>query len=149
MPDTRDAKGPETILAFDYGRRRIGVAVGQTITASASPLGVISNDFAGPDPEKIAALIVEWRPQRLVVGMPLHADGSPGDRQDFLNQFIAMLKTFDLPIESVDERYTSLEAEAELKEARVRGVRGRISKQDIDRTAAVLIAERYLAARGN
>ena len=149
MPDTRNAQGPETILAFDYGRRRIGVAVGQTITCSASPLGIISNDYGGPDPEKIAGLIREWRPNRLVVGMPMRADGSASDMQDFLNQFIAMLETFDLPIESVDERYTSLEAEAELKEARARGDRGQISKQDIDSKAAVLIAERYLAARRN
>ena len=149
MPDTRDARDAETILAFDYGRRRIGVAVGQTITASASPLGVISNDHAGPDAEKIAALIGEWQPNRLVVGMPTHADGSPGDLQDFLNQFIAMLKTFDLPIETVDERYTSLQAAAELKQARAEGARGRISKQDIDSQAAVLIAERYLAGQRN
>jgi putative Holliday junction resolvase len=147
MPGMPEAQGPETILAFDYGRRRIGVAVGQTITASASPLGIISNDFAGPDPEKFAALIREWRPSRLVVGMPAHADGSASDMQDFVNQFIAMLRTFDLPVEPVDERYTSIEAESELKDARARGVRGRISKQDIDSTAAVLIAERYLAGR--
>jgi putative Holliday junction resolvase len=145
MPGMPEAQGPETILAFDYGRRRIGVAVGQTITASASPLGIISNDFAGPDTEKFAALIREWRPSRLVVGMPAHADGSASDMQDFVNQFIAMLRTFDLPVEPVDERYTSIEAESELKDARARGVRGRISKQDIDSTAAVLIAERYLA----
>ncbi|MGI9270931.1 MAG: Holliday junction resolvase RuvX [Woeseiaceae bacterium] len=149
MPDTPDTIGPETILAFDYGRRRIGVAVGQTVTASASPLGVVGNDYTGPDQAKIDALIREWRPNRLVVGMPAHADGSSSDMQDYVNQFIAELATYQLPVETVDERYTSVEAEAELKKARVAGTRGRISKEEIDSAAAVLIAERYLAARND
>jgi putative Holliday junction resolvase len=136
----------ETILAFDYGRRRIGVAVGQTITASASPIGVIKNDYSGPDHDKIAALIKEWRPDRLVVGMPAHADGSASDMQNYVNQFIETLAVFDLEIDTVDERFTSLEAEAQLKTARAAGTRGRISKESIDSAAAVMIAERYLAA---
>ena len=136
----------ETILAFDYGRRRIGVAVGQTITASASPLGVVSNDYSGPDEEKIAALIKEWRPNRLVVGMPAHADGSASDMQNYVNQFIETLVIFEIEIDTVDERFTSVEAEAQLKDARAAGTRGRITKESIDSAAAVLIAERYLAA---
>jgi putative pre-16S rRNA nuclease len=149
MPGTPEATGHETILAFDYGRRRIGVAVGQTVTDSASPLGVISNDYDGPDLARIGALLAEWRPGRLIVGMPAHADGSASDLQNYVNQFIAMLATFGLPVETVDERYTSLDAEAALQDARARGSRGRISKQAIDSTAAVMIAERYLAARKN
>ena len=136
----------ETILAFDYGRRRIGVAVGQTITASASPLGIVNNDYSGPDIEKIAALIKEWQPSRLVVGMPAHADGSASDMQNFVNQFIETLAEFELEIDTVDERFTSVEAEAQLKDARASGARGRITKESIDSAAAVLIAERYLAA---
>ena len=136
----------ETILAFDYGRRRIGVAVGQTITASASPLGVVSNDYSGPDQEKIAALIKEWRPNRLVVGMPAHADGSASDMQNYVNQFIETLAVYELEIDTVDERFTSVEAEEQLRDARAAGTRGRITKESIDSAAAVLIAERYLAA---
>jgi putative Holliday junction resolvase len=149
MQDMPEPTGPETILAFDYGRRRIGVAVGQTITASASPLGVVNNDFSGPDTTRIDALIKEWRPHRLVVGVPMHVDGSASDLLDFVNQFIAMLSTFELPIETIDERYTSIEAETALKDARAAGTRGRISKEAIDSAAAVFIAERYLAGRGN
>jgi len=149
MPDTPDTSKPETILAFDYGRRRIGVAVGQTITASASPLGVVGNDYAGPDQGKIDALVTEWRPSRLVVGMPAHTDGSASDMQTFVNQFIATLATYQLPVETIDERYTSVEAEAALKSARAAGTRGRISKDEIDSAAAVIIAERYLAARND
>jgi putative Holliday junction resolvase len=136
----------ETILAFDYGRRRIGVAVGQTITASASPLGIVNNDYSGPDIEKIAALIKEWQPSRLVVGMPAHADGSASDMQNYVNQFIETLAAFELEIDTVDERFTSVEAEAQLKDARASGTRGRITRESIDSAAAVLIAERYLAA---
>ena len=136
----------ETILAFDYGRRRIGVAVGQTITASASPLGIVNNDYSGPDIEKIAALIKEWQPSRLVVGMPAHADGSASDMQNYVNQFIETLAVFELEIDTVDERFTSVEAEAQLKDARASGTRGRITRESIDSAAAVLIAERYLAA---
>ena len=139
----------QTILAFDYGKRRIGVAVGQTVTASASPLGIVDNHDTGPDTDKIAALIAEWRPGLLVVGMPAHADGSPSEMQQHVEGFIALLARFELPVETVDERFTSLEAEAKLKDARVAGARGRISKESIDSAAAVLIAERYLAARKN
>jgi len=149
MPGTLDSDGAETIIAFDFGRRRIGVAVGQTLTASASPLGVIDNHTAGPDKNKIAALLDEWRPARLVVGMPWHADGSASELQNEVQQFIAMLAGFGLPVASVDERYTSLEAEATLKDARTRGSRGRISRAAIDSAAAVLIAERYLAGCSN
>ena len=80
MQDTPDIErtGPETILAFDFGRRRIGVAVGQSVTASASPLGVVANADTGPDFGAIGRLVAEWRPSRIIVGMPLTADGSPG-----------------------------------------------------------------------
>ena len=147
MPDTPEARPPRTILAFDFGLRRIGVAVGQTVTASASPLGVVQNGENGPDQARIAALIDEWRPARLVVGMPAHADGSPSEMQQHVRNFVAGLARYALPTDTIDERYTSLEAEATLKQARAAGTSGRISKEMIDSAAAVLIAERYLAAQ--
>lgn len=145
-PET-DYSPTETVLAFDFGLRRIGVAVGQTITASASPLRVVSNGERGPDFDSISALIDEWRPARLIVGLPLHADGSPGEMQSHVQEFVRELWRYQLPIDTVDERYTSLEAEAALKNARAAGTRGRISKEAIDSAAAVFIAERYLADR--
>lgn len=138
---------PETILAFDFGLRRIGVAVGQDITASASPVGVVANGESGADHEQISAIIREWHPTRLVVGMPTHADGSPGPMTAAVEAFIDELAQYELPISTIDERYSSLEAEQALKKARKLGSRGRISKQDIDATAAVFIAERYLSKR--
>ncbi len=138
---------PETILAFDYGLRRIGVAVGQDVTASASPVGVVANGEDGVDHDRIRAIIREWHPTRLVVGMPTHADGSPGAMTAAVEAFIDELAQYGLPISTIDERYSSLEAEQALKNARKQGSRGRISKQDIDAAAAVFIAERYLAER--
>lgn len=136
---------PRTILAFDFGLRRIGVAVGQDVTGSASPLGIVANRRTGVDNEKIAALLAEWQPTQLVVGMPAHADGSPSEIQEHVKDFIEELETYGLPVDTVDERYTSVEAECVLKNARQAGTRGRISKDQIDSAAAVFIAERYLA----
>ena len=86
----------------------------------------------------------EWRPQRLIVGLPLHADGTASDIGDHVREFVAALGRFDLPVDTVDERYSSLEAEAMLKSQREAGLRGRISKEAIDSAAATLIAERWL-----
>jgi putative Holliday junction resolvase len=146
MPDTpeRDGGRPETIVAFDFGLRRIGVAVGQTVTASASPAGVIGNGAGGPDFAAIARLIEEWRPARLVVGLPLNADGSASAIQQHAEVFAGDLARYGLPVDTIDERHTSRDAEAALKRARASGQRGRIRKQDVDAAAAVLIAERYL-----
>lgn len=134
-----------TLLAFDFGLRRIGVAVGQDVTGSASPLGVVYNRDGDIDFAAIDRLVNEWRPDRLVVGMPLNADGSPGDLDGPVSAFIQALARYDLPVATTDERYSSIEAERVLKEARADGRRGRIDKASIDAAAAVLIAERYLA----
>jgi putative Holliday junction resolvase len=135
---------PETILAFDFGLRRIGVAVGQQVTASANPLAVIQNGKDGPDWTAIAKLVREWQPDRIIVGMPTHADGSPSDIATQVGGFIGELARFERPVETEDERYSSLEAEELLKSERALGLRGRIKKEMIDSAAATLIAERWL-----
>ena len=137
---------PTTILAFDFGLRRIGVAVGQSVTGSASPLGVVANRDSGADFGHIETLIREWRPTTLVVGMPAHADGSASKVQVPVLAFMEALGRYGLPVESVDERYTSVEAAQVLKAARAAGSRGRVSKEEVDSAAAVFIAERYLAS---
>jgi putative Holliday junction resolvase len=137
----------KTILAFDFGLRRIGVAVGQDVTGTASPLGVVANREDGTDHQAIATLIKEWRPTGIVVGMPSHVDGSPSDLHESVEAFIEELQRYELNVDTVDERYTSVEAEHALKEARASGTRGRISKEMIDSAAAVFIAERYLSSR--
>jgi putative Holliday junction resolvase len=136
---------PETILAFDFGLRRIGVAVGQQVTASASPLGFVRNGENGPDWSAIGTLVRDWQPARIIVGMPTHADGSPSQITEHVNTFICEFARFDLPVETEDERYSSVEAQAQLKAERADGRRGRISKDMIDSVAATLIAERWLS----
>ncbi len=137
---------PETILAFDFGLRRIGVAVGQQVTASANPLAVIQNGDNGPDWTAIGKIIREWQPARIIVGMPTHADGSPSKIANQVRKFIGELARFERPVETEDERYSSIEAGELLKSERARGLRGRISKEMIDSAAATLIAERWLAS---
>jgi len=145
MPDTPEL-GPKTVLAIDFGLRRIGIAVGQSITGSASPLGVVRNSDDGPDFDSLGKLVDEWRPSLIVVGLPVHADGTPSDVTAHVERFIEELRRYNLPIETVDERNTSTEAKAVLKNARAAGSRGRIKKEMIDSAAAVFIAERYLAS---
>ena len=147
MQATPDLPAPRTIICFDFGLRRIGVAVGQDVTGSASPLGVVANRDDGVDHDRIDAILREWKPTLLVVGMPSHADGSPSEMQEQVGAFIEELRRYELPVDTVDERYTSIEAERVLKQARATGTRGRISKDMVDAAAAVLIAERYLAIR--
>jgi len=147
MPGTPDSRAgrPETIIAFDYGLRRIGVAVGQSVTRSASPVGTLACREGVPDFDELDAIIRDWKPARLVVGLPLHADGSPSEMQAIVRKFIGQLGRYALPVVTIDERYSSVEAETALKNARAAGTRGRIRKEHIDAAAAVLIAERYLA----
>ncbi len=141
MPESAAAAA---ILAFDFGLRRIGIAVGQTVTGSASPLPTLANGAAGPDLEKIRRMVCEWQPSVLVVGLPLSLDGSASEMSDAATRFAKLLECFEKPVILVDERHTSAEAGAELRHARQAGTRGRIRREDIDAAAAVLIAERYL-----
>ena len=130
-----------TLLAFDFGTRRIGIAVGNTLLRRANPLGTIDDErnevrFAG-----IGALIAEWQPAALVVGLPSNDDGSPHELTALCRRFANRLKgRFDLPVILVDERYTSLSASARLNE---QGVHGRKQKKLIDQYAAQQILQAY------
>jgi putative Holliday junction resolvase len=143
---TPDLSKYRTILVFDFGIRRIGVAIGQDITGTGSPVGVVSNSNDGVDHAAIKSIIQEWDPTNIVVGMPIHTDGSPSKMQEKVESFIEELRRYKLDIDTVDERYTSIEAKKALKMARAAGTRGRVSKEMIDSAAAVFIAERYLSS---
>lgn len=149
MPATPDSLRATTILAFDFGQRRIGAAVGQRVTGSATPLTTIVNGSDGPDWVAVRGLLAEWRPDRLVVGLPLNADGTPSPLSHAAREFCAALAEFGVPVDTVDERYSSLEARERLKAERRGGLRGRIGKEAIDAAAAGLIAERWLTGREN
>lgn len=145
MPGTPDAT---TLLAFDYGGRRIGIAVGQSVTGSASPLGTVANRDGGPDWPAVERLLAEWRPSLLVVGLPLAEDGAESDISAAARRFAAELARFGLPVEVIDERYSSLEARERLVAERRQGLRGRLSRDMVDAAAAVVIAERWLDRAG-
>jgi putative Holliday junction resolvase len=144
MPGTPEPSRTRTLIALDFGQRRIGLAVGQRITDSASPLGTAGNGPNGPDWQAIGRWIDEWQPDRLIVGMPYNVDGSRSTLAEQVEAFIAALSRYQLPVQTVDERYSSLEAEANLREARARGSRGTVRKESVDAAAAVLIAERWM-----
>jgi putative Holliday junction resolvase len=104
----------ETLLGFDFGTSRIGAAVGNTLTASARPLAQIDNRVSARGFEAIARLLAEWQPQRLVVGRPLHPDGTPHDMTVRCERFARQLHgRFGLPVELVDERFSTTEAHAD------------------------------------
>lgn len=135
--------GAECILAFDYGTRYIGVAVGQSITGTASPLAALRARDGVPNWEEIAELIAEWKPQRLVVGLPLNMDGSPSEMAQRAEKFARRLNgRFQLPVQTWDERLSSFEARGELL---ARGERD-FRTGGVDSLSASLILESWFAS---
>jgi len=100
------------ILAFDFGTQHIGVAVGQTITKTSSPLTVLNVAYEGKEIwNTISSLIDEWKPDQLLVGKPLNMDGTPSDMMQKVDSFFKKLERIsNIPCELVDERLTSFEA---------------------------------------
>ncbi len=130
-----------TLLAFDFGTRRIGVAVGNTLLRSANPLTTIDEEKTDARFARIAALLAEWQPCALVVGLPSNDDGTPHELTALCRRFANRLKgRFNLPVILVDERYTSLSASAALNE---QGVHGKKQKPLIDQYAAQQILQAY------
>ncbi len=130
-----------TILAFDFGAKRIGVATGETLLGSAHPLTVIHAESNDDRLAAIGKLVAEWQPERLVVGLPTHADGTPHEMTRLAQKFGERLqKKFNLPVSFADERLTSLDAEARLRET---GRNSRSAKPVLDAVAAQLILQTW------
>jgi putative Holliday junction resolvase len=144
-----ESSRPKVVLAFDFGRRRIGVACGDTISRSAVGLEAVPADAAGPRWEVIASLLREWQPNMAVVGLPYNVDGSDSEQTTAARSFAAELtRRYALDVAMVDERYSSLEAEARLKSARQSGLRRRrVAKSDVDAAAACVILERWFSEK--
>jgi len=140
------ADHPGAALAFDFGLRRIGVASGHSLTGAAAPLATVGNGEHGPDWQAIAALVQAYKPAVLVVGNPYNADGSPSAMSAAASGFATALgQRLQLPVERVDERWSSREASAELQQRRAAGTRRRrVQRADIDSAAAAIILERWL-----
>ena len=130
------------MLAFDFGARRIGVAVGTTQLRSARPLTTIDTERNDERFAAIGALVAEWQPDRLVVGLPLHADGTPHAMTDRARRFAHRLEgRYRLPVVLVDERHTTELARSALH-ADGRG--GREHRGLRDAVAAQIILQAYL-----
>lgn len=130
-----------TLLGFDYGTAKIGVAVGQTLTGSASPLITLRAVQQKPDWQRIGSLIEEWRPEALVVGLPFDLDDRETEIAPMARRFARQLEgRYRLPVYMADERLTSQVARQEL---------GRASKnyEELDAMAAKLILETWLSEK--
>jgi putative Holliday junction resolvase len=121
---------PQTFLAFDYGRKRTGVASGNLVLRMASPLTTVAAEGDARF-DRIGALIREWQPDALVVGVPYHPDGAEHENTRLARRFGRQLHgRFRLPVFEVDERYSTTEAHA-------------LGARDADAAAAALLLEQY------
>ncbi len=123
------------VMAFDFGMRKIGIAVGQPITATATPITIIKATDGIPDWDKIEHLIAQWQPVRLVIGLPLNMDNSESTMSRLARKFARKLNgRFNIPVEMVDERLTSFEA---------RPGNDKLNSGSFDHIAAKIILESY------
>ena len=133
MPETIRTNTELTVMAFDYGTRRIGVAVGNTLTCLGQPIKTIAEPSSDAAFKAIEGLLKEWQPNRLVVGLPCHPDGTEHEMSARARRFGNQLHgRFHLPVEWVDERYTSaiLEGNPDMRD-------------NLDAESAALILEQY------
>jgi putative Holliday junction resolvase len=137
--------GALCVLGFDVGSRRIGVAVGNTISMSARALEVVNADGRGPDWERISRLIRDWTPARLVVGEPLTLEGEAQAATRRARAFAQEAhQRFALPVDLIDERSSSKEASHRFAARRAGGSARRIDAERLDSVAAEIIVERWL-----
>ena len=136
--------GQRTVIAFDFGSKSIGLAVGQEITATASPLLALAARDGQPDWQRLQQLLAEWRPDVLVVGLPLNMDGSEQPLTTMARKFGQRLHgRFGLLVEFCDERLTTAAARETLFD---RGGFRALNKGNVDCQSAVLILESWLQA---
>jgi len=143
MPD-ENIKPTGTIIAFDFGYRRIGVAVGQTLTGSATPLAVVpvANQ---PDWQAITVIVNEWKPAAIVVGLPIDKEGGETELSQAARRFGRQLQgRFGIKVSFEDERLTSFGAEQRFVDARARGEMRRKDAAFKDAIAAQIILENWL-----
>jgi len=135
-------KHPEILLGFDFGTKRIGVAIGQNITKTARPLGMVKAIDGKPSWMEIAKFVKKWQPDAFVVGIPLNMDGTEQAITISAKQFaLELAERFKLPVFQMDERLTSVEARANVFEE---GGYKALKKTSVDSVAAQLILQNWL-----
>ncbi len=134
-----DAEG--TVIAFDFGEKRIGVAIGETVLKTAHAHSTIDAEMNDIRFKEIAKLIADWQPSLLIVGLPTYLDGTTHQLTHLAKKFAQRLEgRFNLPVLLVDERLSSVEASQHLSDA---GIRGRAQKKMVDAVAAQVILQSY------
>ena len=151
MREADQSSTVHTVLAFDFGLKRIGLAAGDSLTRTAAPLAAIAAQQGSPDWSSIERTLRAVHPRFLVVGAPYNADGTAGALAPAARRFASELeKRFGLAVDMVDERWSSLEAHEALKARRASGERRkRIRREDIDSAAAAVILQRWFAGEGH
>lgn len=139
----------KTLLCIDFGTRKMGVAVGQSITSTASPLPVIKATNGEPDWPQLEQLVRQWQPDALIIGMPLNMDGTESDMSKLAGKFLRKLaQRFDMPCHTMDERLSTREArEIGRANAEARGKRFD-ERTEVDSLAAQLILESWFYENG-
>lgn len=136
---------PALVLGFDYGSKRVGLAVGNRTTGTCRALGHLPSPAAEPQWQPFAQAVNDWQPDALLVGLPLNLDGSRQPMTRKARHFAQQLRQrFALPVREIDERLSSCAAEAELVQARRQGGKGRLKRGDSDAVAAAVIVQQWL-----
>lgn len=137
------------VIAFDFGLKRTGVAVGNTLTGSATPECTLISKDERPDWEGITRLIEEWKPEQLVVGLPIELDSGPEIKENpikkRIERFCNQLQgRYNLKVDQENEQFTSIEAAARLKQLRQSGRKKKVTKDEVDKIAAAIILENWM-----
>ena len=135
------------LMAFDFGKKRIGMAIGQTVTQSARPLTTLSAKDGTPDWQTLDALMKKWRPDACVVGIPLNMDGTEQPLTHIARAFANALKDqYNLPVYEMDERLTTKDARERLF---AEGGYKALQEGQVDQVAAQLILQNWFAEHNN
>lgn len=133
-----------TVLIFDFGLKRTGVAVGNTIVGTASPEETLISINGKPDWQGITRLMEKWAPAQIVVGMPKQLNGDDTELSAPVEKFCNQLNgRYNLPVAQANEQYSSIEAGRRLKQVRQAGRKQKVQKEEVDRVAAAIIFENW------
>lgn len=143
------APAARTVLSLDFGLRRIGAAVGNTLTGTAEPLATINARGGEPDWTALSRCIADWQPAAIIVGVPYNDDGSRGALAPAALEFAASVgRRYGIAVHAVDEHLSSREAEAGLRDRRRGGqLARRVRRGEVDREAARLLLLQWLRAQ--
>ena len=136
-------------LAFDYGEKRIGDAIDNSLSNTATPLVTVSNSSGTPDWQQLDELVKTWEPIGLVVGDPITEDGDTVEITRQARGFAKRLgKRYQIPFFLIDERYSSINASGIISNQRRAGLRRRTQRGDLDKVAAAILMERWFSENG-